>query len=254
MPFKALIKMGKALFGVSLALTLALTALLAFPNFLFAHTVTTEKIAIYSDRPFDHAAAIVVADDIEARLATNGFGLNDGTYALFVANTPWRRALLWNVIAAPDAGGFVAFPFSRRNAFLSGSDFQTNTLFAPDGTRITPPRTLSYYGAHELAHVVTGERLGAVRYLALPTWIKEGLADYVALDKRLSYTALREVVRSEPNALPLWKSQGYYARYRLLVQYYLEERGWSVDQLLTSGLSLDEAVKAAGLQQVFAKP
>ena len=36
---------------------------------------------------------------------------------------------------------------------------------------------------------------------------------------------------------------GFYPRYRLLVRFFIERKGWSVDQVLQTRLSEDEAVE-----------
>lgn len=236
----------KAVTGGLAAVTLILAALLAYPNLLFAHSVSTDRIAIYSDRPFDRQAALAVARDVEARLDTNGFRIG-GPYALFLANTTWRRMILWNVIASRDAGGFAAYPVSRRNVFLSGADFAADRLIAPDGTVIPPKRTLTYYMTHEIVHVLTGEDLGALDYLQLPNWIREGVADHAAFPDTQPLEALRKAIGSDERGPPFWAEHGFYADHRYLVRHFLEWEGWTRDRLLASGLSEVEARRRAGL-------
>lgn len=43
------------------------------------------------------------------------------------------------------------------------------------GAFVEPPRTLAHYGAHEIAHSLTGEATGPLRYHRLPVWGREGL-------------------------------------------------------------------------------
>jgi hypothetical protein len=182
-----------------------------------------------------------VGRQIAERLTRSPLGTGTGTYSLFIARDDWRRRLLWNIIAPRTAGGFAAYPVSGKHAFLSGAAFEADRLVAPGGYVPPAPRTLAYYGAHELTHVRTGEVVGAVRYHMMPRWIREGLADYVAMAPREDFAALHAAVAGRPDELALWNAHGYYAHYRLLVQYFLEVEGWPIERLLTSDLSEADA-------------
>ena len=43
--------------------------------------------------------------------------------------------------------------------------------------------------------------------------------------------------------IPMMMKYGSYPRYRLLVTYFIEKKGWSVDQLLQTRLTEDEATE-----------
>lgn len=221
----------------------ALVILMAYSQPLFAFSVAAGRIEFWSDRPIEATAAGAIAKDIQQRLEQGPLRLDNGPYRIFVANEAWRRRLIWNVVASPLAGGIAFYPVSGRNVFLSGADFQRGELIAGDGTLIGPPRTLAYYGAHEITHVLTGERLGTIRYHSLPVWIREGLADYVGMAPRQPFAALHKAVADRPNHLELWQAHGFYTHFRLLVQYFIEVEGWTIEQLLDSTLSLDEATQ-----------
>jgi hypothetical protein len=61
-----------------------------------------------------------------------------------------------------------------------------------------PPRTLAYCCAHELTHIVTGEHIGMVGLLRLPQWVREGIADYVAIENRQSFEQLSDALGDRP--------------------------------------------------------
>jgi hypothetical protein len=42
--------------------------------------------------------------------------------------------------------------------------------------------------------------------------------------------------------IPMRMKFGFYPRYRLLVTFFIERKGWSVDQLLQTRLTEDEAL------------
>lgn len=229
-------------FGAIVAIGGAYAATLAFPQPLFAYAHVSGQLTFRSDAPIDAASADAVARDIRAKLDASPFPMDGGQYILYVANDPWRRRVLFAL--APDAGGFVVPTIAPRHTFLSGADFPTNRLRAPDGTLLPPPRSLSYYGAHEIAHLAAAQRVGHWRAFVMPEWVREGIADYAALGPVRDLVALRRELGERPLGRKDWDAHGYYVRYRMLVTHYLDKEQWTLDQLMAADLSEAQA-KAA---------
>ncbi len=223
--------------GVAL---LAVVALIAFPDVLFAYTLTTPRIVVLSDHPIDAAGARAVISDVEARLARSPLKLTaaGGPYRLIVTNEDWRRRLLFGPVYG--VGG-VAF-YLLTHVFLSGADFAHDRLLRANGEAIDPPRTLGYYGSHELAHVLTGEKAGAVRMLTMPRWVVEGLADYCALGAPGDFGTFDAALGREPITVEQMKRFGVYPRWRMMVTFLLEERNWTLEQLLATDLSEEDVL------------
>jgi hypothetical protein len=133
--------------------------------------------------------------------------------------------------------------------FLRQADIAANRLLhlpcepvpAPNcGTPVAPPRTLAYYAAHEIGHDLIGERIGAIANWRLPHWIREGLADYIGFGSQVDIDRLLAAwKRGDTDLDP--KRSGTYARYRLLVAWFLDRQGWSIDRLLASDMPQAEA-------------
>jgi hypothetical protein len=77
---------------------------------------------------------------------------------------------------------------------------------------------------------------------AMPQWIREGYADYVGLGGDVDVAALYLRYRAGDPAMDYNRS-GQYTRFRLLVAYLIQREHWTVDRLLTSNLSQDDAEK-----------
>lgn len=58
---------------------------------------------------------------------------------------------------------------------------------------------------------------------------------------RETFAQPRSVLGDRPEDVPLKIKYGSYPRYRLLVTYFIEKQGWSVDQLLQTRLTEEEA-------------
>jgi hypothetical protein len=237
--------------GVFITALIALVCgLIIHPRPLFAYSLSGNMIELYSDAPINEAGGRAFIRETEAILAK--WPVNPGSQAdsvtLFVVNSAWRRRILFTNRQA--VGGLVYFPLSGANAFLSGADYEKGLLIAPSGNVMQPPRTLAYYGAHEAAHLLTGRQVGAFGYVTMPQWICEGVADYVALEGASDYAALAEAASALQGETPLAVINrfGVYPKYRLLVGYFLDRKGWSLEQLLHSTMSLEEAERGFAAQ------
>jgi hypothetical protein len=220
-------------------LALVFGGLVVWPSPLFAFSLAVGRIVVSSDRPIPAAGAERVLRDCQRLLERSPLVAKSPQYQLYVANEDWQNRLY--LIPNPNAGGITYYYGFGGHAFLSGADFDAGRL-VKRGYVTPPPRTLAYFCAHELTHVVTGEHIGLIALLLLPEWVREGLADYVAIDNRQSFTQLRDALGDRPVDVAMMQAYGSYPRYRLLVTYFFEKKGWSVDQLLQTELSTDEAL------------
>ena len=105
--------------------------------------------------------------------------------------------------------------------------------------RPEPPRTLAYYGAHELTHVVVAELVGPLRFYLMPNWVREGLPDYAAFPPETAVSLYAQIGERERDSAMI-RDHGVYAHYRLLVAYFLDA-GWSVEDLLDTDMAFEEA-------------
>ena len=55
------------------------------------------------------------------------------------------------------------------------------------------------------------------------------------------FEELRDALGDRPVDIPMMVKHGFYPRYRLLVTYFIEKKGWDVEQLLQSRLTEDQA-------------
>jgi hypothetical protein len=156
-----------------------------------------------------------------------------------LCNHRWRFVLFANT--RYKAGGLAYAPLSD-NIFLRTADFDANRLVGYSGKEAAGARTLSYYIAHEITHILVGRRLGFVRDWRLPAWKNEGYADLIAKAGDFNYELAREQLRKGDRELDPRRS-GLYLRYHLLVAYLLDQKGISVDDLLNR--SFDPALLEA---------
>ena len=210
-------------------------ALIAWPDPLFAFSLGTGMIVVASDRPIPSAGGEQFLQDCERLLERSPLKEKSRRYRVYVTNESWRQRLffLWD----PKAWG-LAYGLAG-TAFLSGANFETGRV-VHWGYVGTPPRTLAWLCAHEVTHLITFEHLGLARF-RMPQWAFEGLADYVGIENRESFEQLQAALGDRPADIPMMVRHGSYPRYRLLVTFFIERKGWSVDQLLHTRLTAEEA-------------
>ncbi|OKO70489.1 hypothetical protein [Bradyrhizobium sp. AS23.2] len=232
-------RLGFGILGVAIALGVAISVVLARPQPLFAYSVHSGRLPLYSDAPFEPDDGIRVLADIERRISSAPAEIADAhsSYRVFIVNAEWRRRLTF--LNNYGAGGVNYYPLGQ-NVFLRQGDM--DRLFQSNGQRVPGPRTLAYFGAHEIAHTLIGQRTGAIGNWKLPVWIREGLADYVAFEGQVDIDALTAQLRAaHPDLDPA--ASGLYSKYRLLVAYLLEREGLSVQNLFSFGDSEEEVLR-----------
>ena len=216
---------------------LSLCGLITWPEPLFAFSAGSGKIVVASDRPIPLGGGERFLRDCERLLERSPLKAEGRQYRLYVANDDWRQRLFF--FPQSERWGFAWYPGFRGHAFMSGADFD-NDRVVHWGYVSTPPRTLAALCAHELTHVIAWEHIGLDR-LHVPQWVWEGLPDYVAMENRETFEQLRDALGDRPVDTPMRVKYGFYPRYRLLVAYFIEKKGWSADQLLQTRLTEDEA-------------
>lgn len=161
-------------------------SLLCFPQVLFAHELSYRNLIIYSREPLDKSIYDVL-DRVESRLAGSEIK-GDIKPRIFLTNGFDVYALLSLYIGSNSFGkSYAALPTD--NVFINKADVAKDLVF-----RTAPPnqRSLSGVIAHEITHLWMRKRFGYWRNIAMPTWKKEGYAEYVAGGTTLDYeTGLR---------------------------------------------------------------
>jgi hypothetical protein len=224
------------------ALALAATsfgALIFWPDPLFAFSLRAGKIVVASDRPIPPAGGERFLHDCGRLLERSPLKARGREYRLYVTNADWRQRLFF--LPHPDAWGLAYSYGLGGNTFLTGADFETGRV-VHWGYVGTPPRTLAYLCGHELTHIIIGEHVGLARFV-VPQWVWEGLPDYVGIENRQSFEELRDALGDRPVDVPMMQKYGSYPRYRLLVTYFVEKKGWTASQLLETRLTTDEAIQ-----------
>ncbi len=237
---------GRFVVGIVLVLVFLVAVcvpVFRWPQPLFRFSVTTANFTLHSDTPFDDDAGKQLLERVRATLATSPLYGPQQHYDVYICNSDWRRAFFFN--RKYRAGGLSYYPVTD-NVFLRTASVEQNRLIGSNGAIVPGERTLEYFAAHELTHVLVGHAVGWIHYWRLPVWVREGYADYVAKGGRFNYAQVRRAFLANADELDPARS-GLYLRYHLLVAHYLDRQEWTLHDLLATALSqgvAEEAVRA----------
>ena len=202
---------------------IAYVLLLSFPQVLFAHEISYSNLTVYSREPLDQNIYAVL-DKVESRLATSEINNKEVRPKIFLTNGFGFYAWLSLHLGSDSFGkGFAVLPTA--NIFINKSDAAKDLVFrsAPENKE----RSLSGVIAHETTHLLIRKKFGYWRNLIMPTWKKEGYAEYVAGGSTLAYETGVKMWKENPK-----DGTGYqYFKYYMLVKYLLEHDKLSVEDL-----------------------
>src|SRR5688572_4341278 len=163
---------------VVLAASVVYLVMLAYPQPLFAHQLTSAGITVHSTQPIPDAMKTTL-ERVRARLDRSPLAANAHDVHVFICDSRWLFALF---ARQNYRVGGVADWLVGQHVFLRESDMQNNRLIGPGGRAVAADRPLSYFIAHELMHVANARAVGRWRYAQMPQWVDDGYSDYIARD------------------------------------------------------------------------
>lgn len=210
---------------------------LFFPGIFFKDIVQVENLKLYSNGE-KQENVISVANIALSKIKNSPLYDPQLVYKVFLCDTVFCFTYFANT--NKNVGG-IAYIYFNGNTFIRPSDVTQNKIIRASGVLLDDPdRPLSYYIAHEVTHAMTVNEVGRLRYFNLPVWVQEGYADYVAKGS-LNFEDARERLRSNEREFNPEES-GLYLRYHLMVQYLLEEKGATVEELLQNNEEIKDIV------------
>ncbi len=212
---------------------------------LFEYHLQHGPLHLYTDRPFQEENGKQILTEVEKRLQRSPLYRGEKN-AAFICNDPWKEDFFLR--GSKKIGGDNHYPMAP-HAFLTRALVDEDALYSPQGRPIAPPRTLTYYLAHEFTHTVMGQSLGDKNWKKLPHWIFEGYPDYIGLGPSYNYeTALKAYQNRDPRVNGTMAED--YLRYGVMVAYALEKKGLSAPELVENPPDEAELIRASGLVDV----
>jgi hypothetical protein len=224
-----------------LALAIPYAVVLTRPQIVFAYEVRANNVVLHARSPLPGRAAEIAAAALQ-RVSRSPFYVPTDRYDVYLCDTPGLFAFfaLWH----HNVGGF-ADVYLTRNVWLRPSHVERDRLVGPSGAEASGDRTLTYYVAHEITHIMAARRLGRAGYYRVEKWQQEGYADYVGKGGAFDFPAMQRDFQAGVPALDFARS-GLYLRYHLLVAELIDHQGMTPDALLS------HAIDAAPIEKALA--
>src|SRR5258705_8603858 len=159
----------------SAAIAAVYGVVVARPQLLFAYEARADNVVLHARTPIATEAASIAAA-AQRRISRSPFYSPTDTYDVFLCETPAVFAFFAPVNR--NVGG-IADVYLTRHVFLRPAHIDRDRLVGPSGAEASGDRTLTYFVAHEITHIMTARRLGRRGYAGLDKWQREGYADYV---------------------------------------------------------------------------
>jgi hypothetical protein len=204
----------------------------ARPQLLFAYEARAGNVVLHLRSPVS-ARGMAIAAEAARRVQRSPLYTAHDTYDVFLCDTPALFAFF--APAHRNVGG-IADVYLTRYVFLRPSRIEDDRLIGPSGKEAEGDRTLTYFIAHEITHIMTARRLGSRRYFRLEDWQNEGYADYVGKGGSFDFAATLTQFHAAARELDPRRS-GLYLRYHLLVAELLDHRAMTVDTLLSQPMA-----------------
>lgn len=205
----------------ALSLAPAYAVLHAFPQVLFAHSISERGITLYSVRPIPAGAAeqLAKARNLIDRCELSVPGRRE---RIFLCGSP----RLFRLFAPLSGGSFaVSMPLTD-HIFVAAADLGADVAYSR--ARVYNSRSFSGLVAHEVCHGLVRRRVGLWRASRLSTWIAEGYCDYVAGGGSFPEEEGRRLLAAGvTHPAPAFR----YFLYRRDVARLLEEEGLTFDDL-----------------------
>jgi hypothetical protein len=157
--------------GIVAAAALAYLILLAFPEPLFACSVTYSSLTYYTHSPLPEKTSALAAAVAE-RLATSEIFDPSITQRVFVVDRP----ALWNLLNGPYRRAMGRNVELRNSILVPSLDVESGVIRHFDGRESEAVGIL----VHEAVHTLVQRRIGVLRVWRLAWWQREGYPEYVA--------------------------------------------------------------------------
>ncbi|OGS06504.1 MAG: hypothetical protein A2270_07410 [Elusimicrobia bacterium RIFOXYA12_FULL_51_18] len=176
--------LGKFISYCILAAAVLYCCLTFFPKVLFSNTYRYKNITVYTRAPVTGPTDAVLTRVYDAVVADDFFDPGQkfeiylaGGYAEYTFLAPFCRKT-----------GACVHPATNK-IFIASSDFDKNQAYGREAG--LNPRILESVMIHELVLAQLKNNFGAMNYIALKPWLKDGYAEHIA----------RETVEMDPAAI-----------------------------------------------------
>lgn len=232
----------KKVFGVLRKIILIIIVLVAiyiltlcFPEPFFKNKIVVGNFIVYSNQeiPIEINEIIKTA---KTRIEKSEIYNKNLKAKLFITNNDWRWRYFTNIHYKVGALAYVGID----NIFFRKVDIKTNRLYGNSGKVAAGDRTLDYFIAHEITHLLEFKSRPWYKYSIKENWIQEGYCEYIGHDSQNYETSLKYYLKVPENT-----GAKRYTRLRTMVVYLLEKEKINIGNIWGKTNDYDAIFKKA---------
>lgn len=208
---------------------------LCFPQPFFKNKVTIGNITVYSDEEIPSEINQIV-ETAESRVKKSAIYKKDLKPKIFIANNYWRWRYFTNTHYKVGALAYVLVD----NIFFRKVDIKNNRLYGNSGKVASGDRTLDYFMAHEITHLLEFKSRPWYKYSIKENWLQEGYSEYVGHDFQSYENSLKYYLEVPENS-----GAKRYTRLRTMVAYLLEKEKMNINDIWNKTNDYDSIFKKA---------
>lgn len=215
-------------------LTVIFIIFIVFPNIIiFRNTLKYKQFRIYSDIEINENIYNIL-NQVEQQISTSEIYDQALSYKIFISsnykNYEFFCPTLKNAFAA-------TYPIIN-NIFITKTDIEKNLVFR--NAWEDNERSLASVISHEVTHKLIEKAIGSKANKKLAIWKKEGYCEYISGEKHLDiHAGINEIYTKSNSFSPTFN----YLKYRLLVTYLLDIKGYTFHSLIETDFDIDLLVK-----------
>ena len=206
---------------------------LCFPEPFFKNKAVFGNITVYSDEDIPVEMNEIIKM-VTSKLKKSVIYKEDIKPKIFISNNPWRWIYFSNINYKAAGLAYVRID----NIFLRKADIKSNRLYGNSGKVAEGDRTLDYFLAHEITHLLEFKSMPWYKYSLKENWIQEGYSEYIGHDSQNYEKALQYYLE-----VPETAGAKRYTKLRTMVTYLLEKEKIDISDIWSKTNDYDSILK-----------
>jgi hypothetical protein len=206
---------------------------LCFPQPFFKNKTVVDNFIIYSNQEIP-AEIEEIIKTAEIKIKKSEIYKKNIKAKLFITNDDWIWKYFANTHYKVGALAYVGVD----NVFFRKVDIKSNRLYGNSGKVAAGDRTLDYFIAHEITHLLEFKSKPWYKYSIKENWIQEGYCEYIGHDSQNYESALKYYLEVPENT-----GAKRYTRLRTMVAYLLEKEKINIADIWDKTNDYDSILK-----------
>ena len=192
-----------------------------YPQPLFGHQLDHKGITLYSTQPIPVDKGEELLSQIRSEISVSEIHDSKKKFEIFICNSKELYTFFGPLVRD-------TFGFFYLNTIIAHADLETNMAKAYRANHNT--RSFTSVATHEICHEMIRDKFGFLSSYTKPKWLHEGYCEYIAKEssfpENLGYEMIAKGKADKSNSFK-------YFEYRKMVEFYLDKKGYTIDELFS---------------------